>query len=364
MPRDNPFRIAFVGIDHPHGSGWRESIAQLAGETEIAAIVPRFGGGTTSLEERLARLPRMETVEALLAWGQFDGAVVCLPNDESPGAIAALASAGKHVLVEKPGAASTQDFAPAMAAVEKAGVAFQSGYLWRYDPCAERLKDMVVGGRFGKLISLEMTYVTSDVRRRGPDHYLFDPAVSGRGYLNWLACHWLDLLLFVAGQKVTGVTARVGTFGKVETGVEDGGAAILDLAGGGIATFVGGYWLPRWTGESHWTIRGSERWVHWHPGRAGTGGVLEIHGPQPQFMAMEETFTQPADPTPGYGGQRMLRLLRDWIGDARDGKRHSRNTPRSTLATLELLDAIYRASSEGRRIECDVGDASHSESQK
>jgi predicted dehydrogenase len=352
---DSPFQLAFVGIDHPHGAGWRESIFQLAGEIEIVSLVPRFGGSTTSLEERLAHRPRFSTVEELIRWGQFDGAIVCLPNNESPQAVESLAAAGKHVLVEKPAAASAVDFAPAAAAVEKAGVAFQSGYLWRYDPCAERLRNMVADGRFGKLISVEMTYVTSDVKRRGPDHYLFDPQVSGRGYFNWLACHWLDLLLFATQQQVTAVTARVGTFGKVDTGLEDGGAAILDLSGGGIATFVGGYWLPRWAGESHWILRGSERWVHWHPSRAGTGGVLEIHGPQPQFMAMEETFTQPVDPTPGYGGQRMLRLLRDWVADARTGSCQSRNTPRGTLATLQLLDTIYEASAHGRRIPCAIG---------
>jgi predicted dehydrogenase len=352
---NKPFRVAFLGIDHPHGSGWRESLLQLAGEIEIVALVTRFGNATTSLEERLVQLPRFETVEELIGWGQFDGAIVCLPNNESPQAIAALAVVGKHIVAEKPTAAAASDFAPALAAIEKAGVAFQSGYLWRYDPCAERLRAMVADGRFGKLISVEMTFVTSDVRRRGPEHYLFDSATSGRGYLNWLGCHWLDLLLFVTQQQVTGVTARVGTFGNVAAGVEDGGAAILDLSGGGLATFVGGYWLPRWTGESHWTIRGSERWVHWHPSRGGTGGVLEIHGPQPQFMAMEESFTQPVDATPGYGGQRMLRLLGDWVADARTGSRQCRNSPRQAVATLELLDAIYQASSEGRRIACTIG---------
>src|SRR5687768_9266678 len=99
-----PFRLAIFGIDHPHGSGWRESLLQLADEIEIVALVPRFGGATTSLEERLAHLPRFESLAELLKWSQFDGALVCLSNNESPQAIAALAAAGKHVLAEKPGA--------------------------------------------------------------------------------------------------------------------------------------------------------------------------------------------------------------------------------------------------------------------
>jgi predicted dehydrogenase len=349
-----PFRIAFLGVDHPHGAGWRESLAQLGDEVVIAAIVPGFNGALTSLEERLADVPRFETVDELLRWDEFDGAIVCLPNNESPAAVAQLAAAGKHVLAEKPVAASAAEFQPALEAISKSGVAFQTGYMWRYDPGAERLQEMVRDGRFGKLLSVEMGFVTSDVRRRGPEHYLFDRNVSGRGFFNWLACHWLDLLLFISGQQVTGVTARVGALGVSDIEVDDGGAAILDLSGGGIATFLGGYWLPRWAGESHWSIRGSERWVHWSPSRPGTGGVLEIHGPQPQFMAMDETFTLPADSTPGYGGARSLALIREWIASARTGT-PCRNTPQSTLVTLELLDAIYTASESGRRVECRIG---------
>jgi predicted dehydrogenase len=349
-----PFRLAFVGIDHPHGSGWRETLAQLGDEIEIVAVVPRFGGATASLEERLAQVRRFTTIEELLAWGGFDGAILCVPNNEGATAIVRLANAGKHVLAEKPVTASADEFRPTLDAIEKSHVAFQNGYMWRYDPGTERLREMVRDGRFGKLISVEMSFVTSDVRRRGPDHYLFDKETSGRGFFNWLACHQLDLLLYLTGESVVGVTARVGLFGAVDVPVDDGGVAILDLAGGGIATFLGGYWLPRWTGESQWSLRGSERWVHWHPSRPGTGGVLEIHGPQPQFQAMEETFTLPVDTTPGYGGQRNVRLVRDWIESARSGQSLCRNTPRSTLATLELLDAVYRASEEGRRVECAI----------
>uniref|UniRef100_A0A7C4LIS1 Gfo/Idh/MocA family oxidoreductase n=1 Tax=Schlesneria paludicola TaxID=360056 RepID=A0A7C4LIS1_9PLAN len=350
------FRVAFLGVDHPHGAGWRESLSLLSDEISLVALVPAFDGRLTSLEERLAHLPRFESVDALLDWNAFDGAIVCLPNDEVPHAVARLAAAGKGVLLEKPGAASAADFAVACQALEQSRVPFQAGYQWRYDPAAERLRTMVREGRFGQLISVEMSFVTSDVRRRGPEHYLFDRQRSGRGFFNWLACHWLNLLLYVTGQQVVGVTARVGNFGASQVAVEDGGAAILELSGGGLATFVGGYWLPRWTGESHWTLRGSERWVHWFPNRANTGGVLEIHGPQPQFLAMEETFTLPVDRTPGYGGARTLRLLQEWITSARTRAGSCRNTPRSTSATLQLLDAIYQASESRQRVACAIGD--------
>ena len=83
---------------------------------------------------------------------------------------------------------------------------------------------------------------------------------------------------------------------------------------------------------------------------AGTGGVLEIHGPQPQFMAMEETFELPPDDTPGYGGKAMVALLRDWVRSAHEGG-DCRNTPESMVAVLETIDRIYESSRSGRRVE-------------
>ncbi|MEZ5275322.1 MAG: hypothetical protein R3F07_02945 [Opitutaceae bacterium] len=88
-----------------------------------------------------------------------------------------------------------------------------------------------------------------------------------------------------------------------------------------------------------------------HPGLQ----ELEIHGPQPQWSAMDETFDLPADTMPGYHGSRACRAIRDWMNAARSGSHRCRNTPQSTVDTRELIDTIYRSSREGRRIECAIG---------
>jgi predicted dehydrogenase len=350
-----PLRLGFLGIDHPHGAHWRQMLANFPGDVEIVALVPSFGGGTASLEERYAGLPRFDSVAALLAGAKFDAAFVGLANRDAPAAIVELARAGKHILAEKPVAGSAEDARPIVEAVKASGIAFQAGYMWRYDDIANRLRRMVQQGAFGQLISLEMTFVTSDIARRGPDHYLFDPQASGAGFFSWLACHFLDTMLYVSGRKVVGVTARTGVFGAVPTQVEDGGIAIFDLEGGGIGSFLGGYWLPRWAGESRWNIRGSQRWVHWDANRKGTSGVLEIHGPMPQWHAMEDVFTAPEDKTQGYGGQKGFLLVQDWLDCIRTGRRDNRNDAQAMLTTLELIDTIYQSSREGRRIECRIG---------
>src|SRR5687768_16472977 len=126
-----PARLAFLGIDHPHGAHWRQLIGTFGSEVEIVALVPGFGGGLSSLEEQHADLPRFETVTQLIEGAKFDGAVVTMSNREGPDAIVELARAGKHVLAEKPVAAGAADAGRIVEAVERGGVAFQTGYMWR-----------------------------------------------------------------------------------------------------------------------------------------------------------------------------------------------------------------------------------------
>ncbi len=350
-----PLRVAFLGVDHPHGAGWRDLLSNLSSEVALVALAPAMDGSCCSLQERYAELPCFASTDDLLAWGAFDAAVVCLPNHAGPAAVVQLAQAGKHVLAEKPVAACAADFESVLAAVEQSGIVFQHGYMWRYDQAADRLRAMIQSGRFGTLIHVDMSFVTSDVARRDPRHYLFDPAASGAGFFNWLGCHYLDLLMHVTQQRVVGVMARTGVFGATPVPVDDGGAVILELEEGTIATFSGGYWLPRWAGTCRWTLHGSQRWVDWHPVRTGTGGVLEIHGPQPQWYAMEETFTLPPDVIPGYGGRNGLALVRAWLSAIDGDTAQCRHAARSCWTTLQLLDAVYESSRTGQRVSCSLG---------
>jgi predicted dehydrogenase len=70
-------------------------------------------------------------------------------------------------------------------------------------------------------------------------------------------------------------------------------------------------------------------------------------------MAMDEVFELPPDEVSGYGGQRMVDLLHDWLRGIREGD-NCRNTPESTIATLEVIDTIYEASEKAKRIECNI----------
>ena len=93
----SPLKIAFVGIDNPHGAGWRDLLAHIESEARLSAVVPHFDGSIASLEEKYSDLPRYNTVGELIAHEQFDAAIVAVSNRHSADVIEELAAAGKHI---------------------------------------------------------------------------------------------------------------------------------------------------------------------------------------------------------------------------------------------------------------------------
>src|SRR5688572_18727387 len=110
-------RVAVVGLDHYHTTGWVESLELFADELEIVAfyepdrslwegLAPRYFDPhlKATLHERHRATPFVDNLDALIANFEPDIALVTLPNRDMSGAIEALAAAGIHMLVDKPGA--------------------------------------------------------------------------------------------------------------------------------------------------------------------------------------------------------------------------------------------------------------------
>ena len=205
-----PFRVLFCGVDHPHGVAWRKSCEEAG--LAIVGFVPGFGGTIASLEEEHITLPRYSSADAAIASGlDFDGAVVLLSNREGPPVCLQLASAGKHLVVEKPGVGTVADAEAILAACDASSAVLTTSYTQRFAPCAVRLQRMVADQQFGKVsemmdfllkkdvlqliqlvqlnaendasrkvISLENISATTDVYLRNPSHYLFDPAENSQ----------------------------------------------------------------------------------------------------------------------------------------------------------------------------------------
>ena len=108
-----------------------------------------------------------------------------------PLALAAV-KAGKHVLVEKPGAIRSEELELVQAAAEKNAVVVRVGYNHRFHPALQKARELVDAGAVGELMFIRARYGHGG--RTGYDReWRANPEVSGGGELIDQGVHLIDL---------------------------------------------------------------------------------------------------------------------------------------------------------------------------
>ncbi len=121
-------------------------------------------------------------------------------NLHAPQAIAALEK-GKHVFVEKPLALNHAEIDAIEAAQQAANTMVMVGYNRRFAPHVQKMKVLLEKKAAPK--TFIMTMNAGDIPA---DHWTQDPAVGG-GRIIGEACHYIDLMRFLAGSKIKSFSA-------------------------------------------------------------------------------------------------------------------------------------------------------------
>jgi len=137
-----------------------------------------------------------------------DAVSVAVANVRHRDVVTALAAAGKHVLCERPLAATTADARAMIDAVERAGVIARVGFTFRRAPGISALRDQVASGRLGRPVHFSGHYWTDygcDPRAPMSWRYRGGP---GSGALADLGSHLTDVAEFLFGpvESVRGAT--------------------------------------------------------------------------------------------------------------------------------------------------------------
>lgn len=127
--------------------------------------------------------------------------VVATPNAAlAPAALAAV-RAGKHVLLEKPGALHAAELRLIESAAAT-GVCVRLGYNHRFHPAIRKARELVDAGALGPLMFLRARYGHGG--RKGYDReWRADPALSGGGELIDQGVHLIDLAGWFLGEFPT-----------------------------------------------------------------------------------------------------------------------------------------------------------------
>ena len=172
-------------------------------------------------EQRLAAIraqyPGVRTTTAyqeLLASTEVDAVVVATPVSTHAALAREALLAGKHVLVEKPIAVSSQEVEGLIELAETRGRVLMVGHTFLYNPAVRALRDLVQSGELG-------TIYYADARRLNLGIFQRDVNVI------WdLAPHDVSILTYVLGADPIAVGAHGSAY--VQRGIED--VAYLQMA--------------------------------------------------------------------------------------------------------------------------------------
>jgi predicted dehydrogenase len=110
----------------------------------------------------------------------------------------AAVKAGKHVLVEKPGALNSSQLRTIQAAAAQTGARVRIGYNHRFHPALQKARALIDSGALGPLMFLRARYGHGG--RKGYDReWRADPALSGGGELIDQGVHLIDLSSWYLG---------------------------------------------------------------------------------------------------------------------------------------------------------------------
>ncbi|QGG57183.1 Gfo/Idh/MocA family protein [Paenibacillus sp. B01] len=200
--------------------------------------------------------------EELLASEDVDAVSVCTPNHLHASMAISAANAGKHVLVEKPMAATAEEGEQMIEAARRNGVFLMIGHNQRLMPPHVKAKEILDSGELGRVLTFRTSF-----GHPGPEGWSVDGAGSWffrkdeavMGAMGDLGVHKSDFIRYLLNDEVAEVAGFIGTVDKKDTDVDDNAACLLRMKSGAIGTLVASW--TQYKGGDNSTVLWCERGV-------------------------------------------------------------------------------------------------------
>ncbi|MHC5031940.1 MAG: bi-domain-containing oxidoreductase [Planctomycetota bacterium] len=200
-------------------------LPRLGKETALRCVVTSTGLSARTVSRKFGFSDAATDPEAALADAGTRALFVVTRHDSHADLVCRGLRAGKYVFCEKPLALGPEQLDAVRAAVDEVGYGrLMVGFNRRFAPAALAVR-RALQDPSGPLVCNYRVNAGALPR----DHWICDPEVGG-GRILGEACHFVDLVVFLTGQRITRVFA---------SGARDGGddtVITLELADGSLAT--------------------------------------------------------------------------------------------------------------------------------
>ena len=231
--------------------------AKASSAVDVVAIASRDRGRGEAFAHEHG-VARVCTYDELIADPAIDAIYNPLPNSLHAAWSIAAARAGKHVLCEKPLAATEAEAQDMFDAAEQNHVVLLEAFPYMFQPQTLAIEQLITSGAIGEVRTM---FAAFGFTMADPANVRLDPALGG-GSLWDAGCYPVSFVRQVFGARPTKVwaTARwIAGTGAPAAKIDQTLAATLEFAGGGIAqiscSFATRRAPPRDHRRQHWRDR-------------------------------------------------------------------------------------------------------------
>ena len=226
------------GMARSHASRFNEVLDRV----EVAAVVDIQRERAQAVADLLANDPLVET-DYRQVLDRVEAVLVVLPHHLHHPFTMACLQAGKHVLVEKPMANTEAQCIEMIEAAQKRNLVLMVAYCMRFHPLVVRMKELIDSKAYGDLFQLSIW--TEQLTRYAPGHWALSVEQLGGGQFFSHGCHYVDLMLWMAGRPVRG--NHYGTNRGTPWMEKEGTSNVTIEFEGGILGYHFGTWGARGT---------------------------------------------------------------------------------------------------------------------
>ncbi len=258
--------------------------------------------------------------------------------------VTAAMARGIPVICQKPFCSTLEEAEALAAQIAEAGATVIVHENFRFQPWHIELKRLIDEGLLGELYQVTFRLRPGD--GQGPDAYLSRQPYfqkMPRFLVHETAIHLIDVFRYFLGE-VTQVTAELRQLNPVISG-EDAGIIIFDFENGQRGLFDGNR-LSDHVAENRRLTMG-EMMIEGSKGSLSLNGDGEI-----QYRRHGENTWEPHAydwERAGFAGDSVYRLQAHVLDHLTNGA-PVHNTAAAYLTNLQIEDAVYRSSDEGRRV--------------
>ena len=323
------------------GRTYAECVARYNAGARLVAVA---GGSRAPALANDYGIQAEPSVEALLQRQDVTAVIITSPQSAHAEQTALAARYGKHVLVEKPMATSTQACQGMIDACRQHDVKLSVIKPWRYRGSTRRLYEAIQRGDIGDVRMLTLWWLYPRIPFIGKEWFR-DPKEGGL-FLD-AGSHCFDFLRWVAGAEPTRLYAQVANYNQ-DSDTPRSTMTTLAFANGVMATLWLSYEVPS-PGWEHTDFRARV---------VGSTGNLDAHGYGAFQLgrggAWETVYEQaPMDyvnrPMEFVRLEAFVDMVQDFIDAIRDG-REPPVTGQDGLAAVAMVEAGYRSSALGQAV--------------